>query len=139
MKDHVDSSVLVAALVDSERHHPTCLALLREGELQAHSHALVETFSSLTGGRNLPRVSPSIAAEIIEATVLPRVKIVSLSARQIIHSMKEAESRGVRGGAIYDYLHLVAARAEKARRIYTLDASDFRSFHRRGDPEIVHP
>ncbi len=139
MRDHVDSSVLVAAVVDSEKHHAVCLTLLRGGSLQAHSHALVETFSTLTGGRSLPRVSPSVAAEIIETTILPRVKTVSLSARKIFQAMKEAESRGVRGGAIYDYLHLVAARGEKARRIYTLDGSNFLSFHRRGDPEIVHP
>ena len=139
MKDHVDSSVLVAAVVDSEKHHAACLALLQKGGLQAHSHALVETFSTLTGGRNLPRVSAAVAAEILETTVLPRVKTVQLSARAIIQAMKEAEARGVRGGAIYDYLHLVAARGEKAHRIYTLDGSNFLSFHRRGDPEIVHP
>ena len=139
MKDHVDSSVLVAAVVDSEKHHAVCLALLRTGGLGAHVHALVETFNTLTGGRLSPRVLPSVAAQILETSVLPRVETVSLPARTLILAMKEAESRGVRGGAIYDYLHLVAARREKARRIYTLDVSNFRAFHRSGDPEIVHP
>jgi hypothetical protein len=45
----------------------------------------------------------------------------------------------LRSGAIYDYLHLVAARKAGAARLYTLNVSDFRSFHRPGDPEIVHP
>lgn len=139
MKDHVDSSVLVAALVDSEKHHAACLALLRNGQLRAHVHALVETFNTLTGGRQLHRVPSSVAAEILESSVLPRVETVSLSASEVVSAMKEAEARGVRGGAIYDYLHLVAARRGKARRIYTLDGTDFRTFHRRGDPEIVHP
>jgi hypothetical protein len=45
----------------------------------------------------------------------------------------------VRGGGIYDYLHLVAARKAKAARIYTLNLSNFRAIYRPGDPEIVHP
>ena len=53
--------------------------------------------------------------------------------------MGESQSRGVRGGAIHDYLHLVAARKVGAQRFYTLNVSDFQSFHRQGDPEIVHP
>lgn len=36
-------------------------------------------------------------------------------------------------------LHLVAARKAKAARLYTLNVANFRSFHRPGDPEIVHP
>lgn len=139
MKDHCDSSILGAALVDSESHHAACLALLRRGQLRAHVHALVETFNTLTGGRHMHRVLPSVAADILECSVLPRVETFSLSAREIVSAMKEAEGRGVRGGAIYDYLHLVAARRGKSRRIYTLDVSDFRAFHRHGDPEIVHP
>ena len=51
----------------------------------------------------------------------------------------QAQGRGVRGGGIYDYLHLVAARKAKARRMYTLNLSNFRAWHRTGDPEIVHP
>jgi hypothetical protein len=53
--------------------------------------------------------------------------------------MRETEARGVRGGAVFDYLHLAAARKAKAARFYTLNVSHFRSFHRPGDPEIVHP
>jgi len=49
------------------------------------------------------------------------------------------KTRGVRGGAIYDYLHLVAARKSGAKKFYTLNLSDFLSFHRPGDPEILAP
>jgi len=50
-----------------------------------------------------------------------------------------AQNRGVRGGGIYDYLHLAAARKAKAGRIYTLNLSNFRALYRPGDPEIAHP
>ena len=135
----VDSSILVAALRASELHHAECAALLAKGGLHAHVHALAETFSSLTGGRVLPRVRPSVAAHLIEAGILPFVSASGLGSREYLAAMQEAEARGVRGGAIHDFLHLFAAKRRKAQRFYTLDVSDFRSFHRPGDPAIVHP
>lgn len=46
----LDSSVLVAALVSDEHNHAQCLALLLEGGNCIYSHALLETFATLTGG-----------------------------------------------------------------------------------------
>lgn len=135
----VDSSILVAALRTSDPHHAECAAVLDQGGLHAYVHALAETFSTLTGGYVVPRVSAAQAASLIEASVLPFVSAASLTEREYLAAMKDAEARGVRGGAIYDFLHLVAARKAKANRLYTLDVTDFRSFHRPGDPEIVHP
>ncbi len=104
-----------------------------------YSHALVETFSTLTSGRLSFRISPRAAAEIVEATLLPSVEAISLTPNEMLRAMNEAEGRGVRGGAVYDFLHLVAAKKSGAKRLYTLNISDFSAFHRPGDPEIVHP
>lgn len=52
---------------------------------------------------------------------------------------KRARAHGVRGGAVYDYMHLVAARKGKADVLFTLNLSDFQHLHREGDPEIRHP
>jgi hypothetical protein len=71
--------------------------------------------------------------------VLAYVAVITLSAKEMTMGLKAAPSRAVRGTAIYDYLHLVAARKAKARRLYTLDVANFRSFYRAGDPEIVRP
>ena len=49
------------------------------------------------------------------------------------------ESRGVRGGAIYDWLHLAAAREAGAQVFFTLDLRDFQSLARPGDPRIEMP
>jgi predicted nucleic acid-binding protein len=136
---HFDSSVLVAALVDSDPHHEPCLNLLRKGGASVFVHALAETFNTMTGGKLVSRILPSIVSEVLAVSVLPRVQPVTLSAAETIAAMKETEERGVRGGAIYDYLHLVAARKARARQLYTLDFDNFRSFHRTGDPAIVHP
>jgi predicted nucleic acid-binding protein len=135
----LDSSVVVAALVESERHHSACDALLDQRDIHLYAHALVETFSTLTGGRLGSRVLPKTVTELLEDSVLPYVELITLSAKEMISALRDAPLRGVRGAAIYDYLHLAAARKAKAARLYTLDVGTFRSFHRPGDPEIVEP
>jgi len=135
----VDSSVLVAALRTSEVNHAVSATVLDKGGLLAHVHVLAETFSALTGGRLLPRVSASQAAQLIRSGIIPFISTAGLSAREYLAAMEEAEGRGVRGGAIHDFLHLFAAKKRKAQCLYTLDVLDFQSFHRPGDPEIVHP
>ena len=57
----------------------------------------------------------------------------------MLSAFDEAEFRGVRGGAVFDYLHLVTAPRHRAQRIYTLNSSHFQSFWRDGDPTILHP
>ena len=135
----VDFSVLVEAIGAGLPHHEVCRALLLGGGLHAHAHALNETFSTLTGGRLGVKVPPSSAVVLLDHDLVPRVTFHSLSVEESLAAFREAESRGVRGGAIYDYLHLVSARKIGAPRLYTLNISDFQSFRRSGDPEIVLP
>ncbi len=139
MIDAVDSSVLVAALVDSEPDHRACGTLLERGGARAYSHGLAETFSTLSGGRSGYRVPAKQTAELIEGSLLPYLEMIVLSPKEMLSAMLECQARGVRGAAIFDYFHLVSARKAKADRLYTLDVANFRSFHRTGDPEIVHP
>ncbi len=80
-----------------------------------------------------------MAAELIGKSLLPFVEVVSITAVETMKALRECESRGIRGGAIYDYLHLVAARKARATRLFTLNIRHFQAFHRSGDPEIVHP
>jgi len=139
MSDCIDTSVLVAAMVATEAHHAKCAALLNRKGTGIYTHGLAETFSTLTGGKKPFRMPAVLAAALIEEDYLPDLTTTSLTSAEMLRAMREAESRGVRGGAIFDYLHLVAARKAKAARLYTLNLSHFRAFHRPGDPEIVHP
>lgn len=135
----IDTSVLVAAMVADENFHAECDALLDAGSLGIFTHGLVETFSTLTGGRSAFRMSAEDASAVLEEDFVPSLEVISLTPTETLRAMRESKQRGVRGGAIFDYLHLVAARKGKARRLYTLNVSNFRSFHRPGDPDIVHP
>jgi predicted nucleic acid-binding protein len=139
MSAALDSSVLISALIDAEPHHVSCAQLLDPPRKHIYAHALSEVYSILTGGRLGFRVSPETALQLLEESILPNVEVVTLSPREVLASIKEAPSRGVRGAAIYDYLHVAAARKAKAHRIYTLDSANFQAFHRPGDPEATLP
>ena len=78
-----------------------------------------------------------MAAELIEKTILPWVKVIQLSPKELIGAFHDAQSRGIRGGAVYDYLHLIAAKKAGTAQFYTLNISDFPAIHRSGDPEII--
>lgn len=135
----LDSSILVAALFTRDAFHSEARQLLLSGTFTAHPHALSETFSTLTGGRLEERLPAKVVASLLREWVLPRVRLVALDPDQVLAAFSEASARGIRGGAIYDYLHLISARIAKARRLYTTDIGDFQAFHRAGDPELALP
>jgi predicted nucleic acid-binding protein len=139
MSVYLDTSVLVAALVEDEPAHENCLKLLQRKGATAWSHALAETFSTLTGGRLGIRVAPSLAAELITQSLLPRLTWIQLGADDIGAALLEADAAGARGGACYDFLHLVAARRCGATSVLTLNLRHFAALTRPGDPAITEP
>jgi predicted nucleic acid-binding protein len=136
---YLDSSVLVAALVEDEPAHEPCLSLLRRRDLATWSHALPEVFATLTGGRLGVRVPAAAAAELMRASLVPRLRLIELAGADLIEAIGESESAGVRGGAIFDFLHLRAARRSPASTLYTLNTRDFAALARAGDPKIEQP
>jgi len=108
-------------------------------KLFAYGHALTEAFSTLTGGALGMRLPAATAAAILRDNLAPRLVIIHLTEEELLDAYGDSTRRGIRGGAIYDYLHLVAARKARALRLYTLNSGDFRAFHRLGDPEIAQP
>jgi predicted nucleic acid-binding protein len=139
MKSAVDSSVIVSALCAGDPDHQACRKVLLASRHSVFAHAFAETFSTLTGGRLGFRVPASDAAKLLRQQIAPKLSNVLLDESDLLTAFEEAEIRGVRGGAIYDHLHLIAARKAGAKRFYTLNLSDFLSFHRPGDPEILSP
>ncbi|MCC7460844.1 MAG: hypothetical protein IT480_00125 [Gammaproteobacteria bacterium] len=45
----------------------------------------------------------------------------------------------LRGGAVYDLLHLIAARKAGVEALVTLDRRDFQAFSQADDPRIESP
>ena len=110
-----------------------------QGGNSVHAHAFLETFSTLTGGRLGIKVDADFAARLLTETVLPRVQVVEISADELLASLRLAKKQGVRGGAVYDFMHLVAARKAGATVLYTLNIADFQHIQREGDPEVRRP
>jgi predicted nucleic acid-binding protein len=139
MNGLLDSSILVAALIPDEPHHAESKARLLSGTSVIHAHALLETFSTLTGGRLGVRVDADLAARLLRESIRPRVRIIMLSEEELFESLDDARRHGARGGAVYDYMHLVAARKAAAECIFTLNLSDFTHLVREGDPPVRLP
>ncbi len=135
----LDSSVILASLDPDEPAHEACAGLVGQGGHSLYVHALAETFSILTGGQRARRVDAGIAVQLLEESVLPFVQTISLTGKDVMTALGEVRARGVRGGAIYDYLHLVAARKAGVARLVTLDLRHFQALARLGDPSIEGP
>jgi len=129
MKTYFDSSVLVAAMVAEEEHHGSALKALAEisGGITS-THAIAETFATLTSGRLGIQLSPNDALRIIEANVLERLEVTELTLTDYRRAMQSSQSAGARGGAICDMLHLQAARRCQAGRILTINLRHFQTF-----------
>ncbi len=135
----LDSSVILASLDMDEPAHDACADLVAQGGHNVYVHALAETFSILTGGQRARRVDAGAAVELLEASVLPYVQTISLTGKDVMAALGDARARGVRGGAVYDYLHLVAARKAGVARLVTLDLRHFQALARPGDPRVEEP
>lgn len=74
------------------------------------------------------QISPDTAAKVIEHNIVNCMEVVALTARETLDTIKNAQANGVRGGGIYDALHLAAARKVNAEEIYTLNLRHFQAF-----------
>ena len=110
-----------------------------QGTNVVYAHAFLETFSTLTGGRLGMKVDADLAAQLLNETVLPRVQVIELGSAELLAALRQARKQGVRGGGVYDYMHLIAARKSKVDFLYTINLRDFHHLHRESDPEIRRP
>jgi hypothetical protein len=65
-----------------------------------------------------------------EQSIVPYVQAQSRSGKDLMAALAECESRGVRGSAVYDWLHLAAAKKAGAELFLTLELRDLRSLAR---------
>ncbi len=132
MRAFLDTSVLVAAVVQKHENHKRAYALLDrvqqgtdEGVVSAHS--LAEMYAVLT---KLPlpfRHTPEQALLSIEENVVKHFKITALTENDYTLSIREAALTGIQGGTIYDALLLKCAAKLKVEKIFTLNLKHFRS------------
>ncbi len=135
----LDTSIVLASLDPDEAAHAACDKLIAQGGHCLYVHALAESFSILTGGQRARKLDADTAYRLLHESVLPFVCTIGLTGKDVLSALRDTRARGVRGGAVYDYLHLVAARKAGVARLVTIDLRHFQALARPGDPRIEAP
>jgi predicted nucleic acid-binding protein len=130
VKVFFDTSVLVAACVQSHDHHHRALPALRAVMERKHigmicSHSLLETYSALTMLPLQPRITPLEAKELIRENVQKWFKMINPTLAIYRNAIEQCCSLGFSGGIIYDSLLLACATAAGFDRLYTFNMSHF--------------
>ena len=125
----LDTGILVGAILETHPEHAACVSAVQNfGRPFTNTHALAETFATLTGFYKVPTEA---AAEM----TLGLRDAIEVADYEV--SIREARSRGVMGGGIYDSLHATFARRKKAAQIVTRNPSHLQ--HVAPDIEILTP
>ncbi len=114
----IDTSVAVALLVRSHRHHADVVRWWSGQELTLSGHALLETYSVLTRLPGDARLSAEDAARLLDARFTMPLTLSGPSARRIHVTLSRL---GIAGGAVYDGLVALAAK-EHGVALATRDA-----------------
>ncbi|MBI3241476.1 MAG: PIN domain-containing protein [Chloroflexi bacterium] len=144
MRILLDTSVLVAAMVEAHPAHSAALPWLQRakggidtGLVAAHS--LAELYAILTTLPVEPRILPSIALELIKHNVLDMLEVVFLSGDDYATLISRLAGLGIVGGATYDALILHAASKANVDQVITLNEKDFRRVYPELADRIVSP
>ena len=125
---------MVGAVLKSHPEHAACLAALEDSAQPfTNAHAIAETFATLTGFYKVP----TDAATELTLSLRDSIEVEALALADYETAIREARSRGVMGGGIYDSLHATFARRKKAVQIVTRNPSHFE--HVAPDIEILTP
>jgi predicted nucleic acid-binding protein len=123
----IDSSVAVAAFAPWHEQHEPAHELVAEGP-SIPAHAVLETHSVLT---RLPapfRVAAELAAEFLDRA-LPLAVRLTLDGKGQRTTVESLNGLGVQGGAVYDGLIALTARAGSAELV-TLDRRALTTYRR---------
>jgi predicted nucleic acid-binding protein len=137
----LDTSVLVAAVVEDHAHHERAVWWLGTGdplERSASWHAYAETWAVLTALPLEPRVTGEVAAAVLNR--LARVvRFVPCTKAVYTAAVGRCAARSLRSGAVYDALHLVTAEAEAADLLLTFNMGDFTRLAEPDSPRVLAP
>jgi predicted nucleic acid-binding protein len=130
----LDTGIMVGAVLESHPDHEVCLAALEDSSRPfTNAHALAEAFATLTGFYKVP----TDTATELTLSLKEAVAVEALALADYETAIREARSRGIMGGGIYDSLHATFARRKKALQIVTRNPSHFQ--HVAPDIEILTP
>ena len=146
MKILFDTSVLVAAIVESHPMHSRALPWLQQVKAAkaidsffVTNHSLAELYAVLTTLPVKPKISPLTARRLIHDNIETSARIVSLSSSDYRDTVKQISELGLTGGIIYDALIAKAAQKSKVDRLLTFNLDDFKRVWPDGESFIHVP
>ena len=144
MNVYLDTNIIVADAVEDHEFHARAVSLIHEAQrrrwtLFLSAHGLAEAYAVLTGAPFSHRISPAEAWLILQENVLQLFEIQSLSRTDYTEVARSCGTLGLSGGAIFDAIHIQAARRANCARIYTFDVGDFRRVAPDLDDRILNP
>ena len=130
MKILFDSSVLIAAFVESHPKHKSSLSFLlkakdKEFELFVSAHSILEIYSVLTSAPFKPKITPTLAKQIIENNIKRIAEIVYLTDADYFKIIENMSNLNYSGGIVYDAIIVECALNAKVDEILTLNFKDF--------------
>ena len=144
MRTLFDTSVIIAALVESHPMHGRAFPWLKQAkekqfELVVASHTLAELYAVLSTLPLKPRISPSVAFRLIKENIETISRIISLTPAEYSSTIKSLSEMGLIGGTIYDALIAKVAQKANVERLLTLNIDHFRRVWPEGDDKIIAP
>jgi predicted nucleic acid-binding protein len=144
VKTLLDTSVLVAAIIEGHPFHLVALPWLQRVQQKLETgivaaHSLAELYAVLTRLPVHPRISPSLAVQLIRTNVLASCQIEALSVSDYLALLEHLEDVGIAGGAVYDAILLHTAQKTGVDRIVTLNEADFRRVYPALANKVVSP
>lgn len=131
MKVLFDTSVLVAALIDSHSNHARAFPWLlkaKRGEIERciGTHTLAELYAILTSLPVQKNVSSIDVWRLIHDSVLSSFEVVQLTKDDYKFVLESLSQNSIRGGTTYDALIAHAAYKANADKLLTLNQSHFK-------------
>jgi predicted nucleic acid-binding protein len=144
MKTLFDTSVIVAALVESHPMHERAFPWLKQAkekqlELYIASHTLAELYAVLSTLPLKPRISSSVAWRLVKENIESISKVISLTPAEYSSTVKGLSDMGLIGGIIYDALIAKVAQKAKVERLLTLNTEHFKRVWQNGGDKIIAP
>jgi predicted nucleic acid-binding protein len=144
MKILFDTSVIIAALVESHPMHKRAFPWLKQAkankfEMIVASHTIAELYAVLSTLPIKPRISPLTARKLINENIEPISKIVSLTPEEYKAVIKRISELGLIGGIAYDALIAKVAQKTKVERLLTLNIDHFTRAWPEGQKKIILP
>ncbi len=130
MKIFLDTSVLIAAVIENHEHHKSSYEILdrvQNGQDVGYvsGHSLLEMYAVLTRLPLPTRHTPEQALLTIDENIVQYFIISVLKEMEYPAFIRESGLAGIVGGTIYDRLHLSCAIRVEVEKLYTLNLRHF--------------